>query len=105
MIRFGWSIALMCILATSALADKTQAKVLFREATQHYKLREFDAALEAFKGAYRNFEDPVFLYNIAQCHRQLGHKEEAIRFYRTYLHDVPDSPNEAEVRAVMATLE
>src|SRR6478609_1908298 len=96
---------LLCALAAPAAADKNRARVLFREATQHYKLREFNSALDSFKEAYRNFEDPVFLYNIAQCHRQLGHKEEAIRFYKTYLHDVPNAANESEVRALMATLE
>ena len=34
-------------------------------------------------------EDPVFLYNIAQCHRLLGENAEAVRFYRRYLEAAP----------------
>jgi Tetratricopeptide repeat len=48
---------------------------------------------------------PAFLFNIAQCHRQLGNKQEAIKFYRSYLRKVPDAPNAEEVRKLIASLE
>ena len=47
----------------------------------------------------------VWLFNIAQCHRQLGRNEEAVRFYRTFLSKVPNAPNQKEVRAMIVKLE
>jgi tetratricopeptide (TPR) repeat protein len=95
------------LLATLARADedKAQARAFFRTATQHYDLGEFAEALHDFKEAYRNFEDPSFLFNIGQCHRQLGQNEPAVRFFKVYLSKVPDAPNKAEVRDLIAKLE
>ena len=98
----------MAIVLLSSLAlaeDKEQARAFFRTATQHYDLSEFAEALHDFKEAYRNFEDPSFLFNIAQCHRNLGQKEPAVRFFKVYLSKVPDAPNKAEVRDLIAKLE
>jgi hypothetical protein len=42
---------------------------------------------------------------MAQCHRALGQKEEAIRAYKSYLRNSPDAPNAADVRRIVAELE
>jgi tetratricopeptide (TPR) repeat protein len=109
MFRVGFRIAvvfaLLCSVAGAATVDKPRARELFRQGTQHYKLGEYQEALTAFKEAYRNFEEPSFLFNIAQCHRQLGQKQDAMRFYRTYLNDVPEAPNRAEVKTLIASLD
>jgi tetratricopeptide (TPR) repeat protein len=82
----------------SVFADsKSEAKAHFREAQKHYNLSEFSQALGEFKEAYRLQPDPVFLYNIGQCERQLGHLEEASRFYRSYLRENPKAPNRQDV--------
>jgi tetratricopeptide (TPR) repeat protein len=91
--------------AAATTAERAKARDIFRAAQQHYKLAEYDQALEGFKEAYRVIEDPSLLFNIAQCYRQLNKKEEAIRFYRTYLHEVPDSPNRDSVQQIIASLE
>jgi tetratricopeptide (TPR) repeat protein len=101
-------LAFCCLLAISdaaALADKEGAKASARRAMQHYNLAEYEEALKAFKDAYRQFEEPALLFNIGQCHRQLGHKQEAITFFRTYLREVPDAPNREDVKRLNATLE
>jgi tetratricopeptide (TPR) repeat protein len=77
--------------------SKQEAKAHFREAQKHYNLSEFSEALLEFKEAYRLQPDPVFLYNIGQCERQLGHLEEASRFYRSYLRESPKAANRQEV--------
>src|SRR5262249_53512921 len=46
-----------------------------------------------------------FLYNIAQCYRQLGDKPNAIRFYRTYLRETPNAPNREDVTRLISVLE
>ena len=94
------------LFAVSAHAeDKTKARAAYQIGTQHYDLAEYQEALTAFKEAYRNYEDPTILYNIGQCYRQLGDKEQAIRFYRTYLIKQPDSARKDEVRGMIARLE
>jgi tetratricopeptide (TPR) repeat protein len=85
--------------------NKEAARADYLEGNRRYDLNEFDAALAAFKRAYLEYEDPAFLFNIAQCHRQLGQKSDAVKFYRSYLRKVPDAPNRAEVERLVATLE
>jgi len=63
------------------------------------------ATRPSLKRAYRAYEEPAFLYNIAQCYRQLGDKAEAIKFYRSYLRKVPEAPNREEVKSLVASLE
>jgi tetratricopeptide (TPR) repeat protein len=104
MVRLGAAIILLVSLA-HADTNKDQARAFFRSATQHYDLSEFAEALHDFKEAYRNYEEPTFLFNIAQCHRLLGQKEPAVRFYKVYLSKVPNAVNKAEVRDLIAKLE
>jgi hypothetical protein len=76
---------------------KQEAKARFMAGQSHYNLNEYPEALNKFKEAYRIFPDPVFLYNLGQCERQLGHFEEAIRFYRSFLREQPKAPNRQDV--------
>jgi tetratricopeptide (TPR) repeat protein len=82
----------------AAFADPGDAKARYVSAQSHYNLNEFAEALTDFKEAYRLYPDPAFLFNIAQCERQLGDFEEAIKFYRSYLRNKPDAPNSREVQ-------
>ena len=77
---------------------KQEAKARYTSGQSHYNLNEFQEALQDFKEAYRLFPDPAFLFNAAQCERQLGHLEEAIQFYRSYLRNKPKAPNRQEVQ-------
>jgi tetratricopeptide (TPR) repeat protein len=86
-----------CPVDAASGDSKQEAKARFREAQKHYNLSEFSEALLEFKEAYRLQPDPVFLYNIGQCERQLGHLEEASRFYRSYLRENPKAANRQEV--------
>ncbi|MDB4964488.1 MAG: hypothetical protein JWN44_177 [Myxococcales bacterium] len=103
------TLLLLAMVATAAAdpiaGDRAKARELYRRATQHYNLAEYQLALDAFKEGYRNFEDPIFLFNIGQCERQLDHKVEAVRFYRAYLRNKPDAPNRAEVNALIVKLD
>jgi hypothetical protein len=74
------------------------AKARYMSGQSHYNLNEFSEALQDFKEAYRLHPDPAFLFNIAQCERQLGDFEEAIKFYRSYLRNKPDATNAKEVQ-------
>jgi len=98
--------ALLCALATTAFADnKEAAKQSYTEGKRQYDLGEYDAALAAFKKAYLNYEEPVFLFNIAQCYRALGDRPAAVRTYRAFLRNWPKAPNREQVERIVAELE
>ena len=97
---------LASLLGGLALAeDKDAARREYAEGTRRYDLNEFGPALEAFKRAYLAYEDPAFLYNIAQCYRQLGDEVQRDQFYRSYLRKLPDAANADEVRSTISSLE
>lgn len=101
-------VSLVLLLAASASAetyDKDAARAAFERGTRHYNLAEYPKALDEFREAYRNYPEPSFLYNIAQCYRQVGDKPNAIRFYRTYLRETPNAPNRDEVNRLISALE
>ncbi len=108
LLRFGLA-ALLVLPAGQASAGNTdgkaEAKAHFTAGENHYNLNEFTEALQEFKDAYRLYPDPVFLYNLGQCERQLGHHEDAIRFYRSFLRLQPKAPNKAEVQRKIEEME
>jgi tetratricopeptide (TPR) repeat protein len=98
---------LLCLLGgVAGAADSREvARGAFAEGTRLYDIADFDGALAAFKKAYVHYEEPAFLFNIAQCYRQLHNQPEALRFYRTYLRKSPRAQNADEVRELIVTLE
>lgn len=78
-----------------------KAKALFAEGNQHYSLGEFDKAMASYTVAYRLKPLPAFLFNIAQCHRKLGHYKDAVAMYQNYLVGVPNAPNKDVVDSLI----
>lgn len=98
----------VCVAAIPASAwadDAIEARARYESGVRHFDLTEYEPALADFKEAYRNKPDPVFLYNIAQCHRKLGNTDEAIAFYQNYLRREPDARNREEVERRISELE
>ncbi|WP_375756338.1 tetratricopeptide repeat protein [Corallococcus exercitus] len=83
--------------ATATAAAEEQAREKFSEGNLAYDLGEFDRALKAFSEAYRLKPLPAFLFNIAQCHRQLNNPSRAAFFYRRYLALSQEEPANADV--------
>jgi hypothetical protein len=50
-------------------------------------------------------DDPSLLERLGDCYRELNNREEAIRFYKLYLHEAPNAPNRAAVLERIAKLE
>jgi len=90
-----------------ASADEAQNKAMehFREGRKLYQISDYRAALQEFKRAFLFNEDPVFLFNIAQCHRQLGEREEALTFYKRYVAAAPEAQNRAQVEKIIRELQ
>ncbi|SRR6266542_4329794 len=97
--------ALLFVSTPAAARGKIEARDAFRRGLQYYNLSDFDKALAGFKEAYLQYPDPTILFNIGQCQRQLGNKQEALRSYRAYLREATDPPNGDEVRALIRGLE
>jgi hypothetical protein len=102
-------VCLLLVIAAIPLVghaeNKNVAREAYREGSRLYEVGEYRSALEAFKKAYLNFEDPSFLFNMAQCSRQLGDKAEALRVYRLFLRKTPNGANTEAVRKIVADLQ
>jgi tetratricopeptide (TPR) repeat protein len=91
---------------TSGKEDpKAQARVLFDYAQREYDLGNFNDALSGYSEAYRLVPEPALLFNIGQCHRQLGQYERAAFFYRRYLALDPESPDAPLVNQLIQQME
>lgn len=111
-VRFLLPLLLLCHVAVARAAPakpddeaKQRAKAEYLEGMKSYNLSEFQPALDRFKEAYRSFPDASFLFNIAQCQRQLGQKAEAVKSYRAFLRTSPRTGARSEVEAIIASLE
>ncbi|ADO74850.1 Tetratricopeptide repeat domain protein [Stigmatella aurantiaca DW4/3-1] len=86
---------------------KAEARVKFAEGNAFYEQGNYRQALTSFDAAYRLVPLPAFLFNVAQCHRQLGSYERAASFYRRYLSlsekEPPNAPMVKELITEMDT--
>jgi tetratricopeptide (TPR) repeat protein len=95
---FGAVVTGVVLLLTGGVAragdpNAEKARAHFQQGDTYFKLDKYPAALQEFEQAYLAKQDPSFLYNIAQCHRLMGNRVEAIRFYKRYLADAPTAAN------------
>jgi hypothetical protein len=88
-------------------AQTAAARDHYDKATKAFDLGLYDDAVREYAAAYQAKADPAFLFNLGQAHRLAvaSHASEALRFYRTYLKRVSDSPNRELVEQKIADLE
>ena len=106
--RMRWTLLCLALVAAAPAAradNRDVARDEFKTGARYFEIADYPHALEHFKAAYVQFEDPAILFNIAQCERLLNHKVEALRAYRIYLQKKPDSPNRADIENIIATLQ
>lgn len=79
--------------------DEKQARAveLFNLGSQYYVDAEYERALEAFLDAQTLYPSAEFQYNIGACYEQLERYEAASRAYKTYLRNVEDIRDRANV--------
>jgi hypothetical protein len=70
-----------------------EARAHYMQGNAYYRLDKFREALGEYELAYIAKPDPSFLYNIAQCHRLMGNRADALKFYRRFIKDQVSSPN------------
>ena len=79
-------------------AGEKQARVHFKKAERAFNLGKFAEALISYQAAFEAKPLPAFVFNIAQCHRNLDDPERALFFYRRYLALDPEGPHRKLVR-------
>ncbi len=84
--------------------DLVRARHLFYEGRKLFDLRRFEQALAKYEAAFEAKPIPEFLFNIGQCHRNLGNYDEAIFSFRRYLQLVPDADRRPQIEKLIAEL-
>jgi tetratricopeptide (TPR) repeat protein len=96
--------AVVVVLALPAHADTPtqEARALVEAGDRDYKLARFDQALAEYTKAYEKFPAAALLFNIAQCHRNLGQYDRAVFFYEGFLREArKDDPNRSVVEDLL----
>jgi len=86
-------------------AAAAQAREYFERGEAFFKLEKYKEALEQYEQGYLAKADASFLYNIAQCHRLMGDKPAALRFYKRFLNEATHVPNRPIVEQHIKELE
>ncbi|HEY4183968.1 MAG TPA: hypothetical protein VGP07_02825 [Polyangia bacterium] len=82
-----------------------EAREHFQRGEAFFKLEKYNDALGEYEKGYLAKSDASFLYNIAQCHRLMGDKPAALRFYRRFLSEATRVPNRTIVEQHIHDLE
>ncbi len=108
----AWLLAVSLALVVLAVARPAHADDGTKAARKHFakgeklfQLGKFDEALVEYEAAYEQGPLPGFLYNIAQCHRNLGNYKQAVFGFRSYLRQVPDATNREAVLTLIDELD
>ena len=99
-----WFLFLLCVSFDQAFADPFLASVNFHEAEKQYQTGDYIKALDQYAAAYREEQDAVYLFNLAQCYRKLGDPVAAAFLFERYLQEAPAAPNRAQVEESIAFL-
>lgn len=87
-------------------AATAEAMSLYATGRREFNLGNYEEALALFERAYK--AKPVYrlLYNIAHCHRLLGHLEQARRVYKAFILESPaNEPNLGVAKEKLAEVE
>jgi hypothetical protein len=73
--------------ADAKTAEQKEAERHFESGVALFKETKYAEALAEFERAYEIAPQPLVLYNIAGCHRELSHYAEAVTYYNRFLAD------------------
>ncbi len=74
-------------LARGQSSPRDQARKHFYAGEASYRTGSFREAVRSYQAALKLDPQPALIFNVAQCHRQLGERKKALFYYRLYLSD------------------
>jgi tetratricopeptide (TPR) repeat protein len=99
------ALAPMASAAEQRAGGDRPGRALFDQAEAKFNVGRFDEALADYQAAYDVEPLPAFLFNIGQCHRNLGNYDRAQFFFRRYTVLEPHSPNRPAAERLIAEME
>jgi tetratricopeptide (TPR) repeat protein len=91
--------------AAAASAEDRPGRARFEMAETKFNLGKFEEAAVDYQAAYEAEPLPAFLFNIGQCHRNLGNYERAQFYFRRYVELDPRSPNRPAAEHLIAEMD
>lgn len=88
-----------------AKGGAAEAKAAAKAARQAFDLGKFELALQKYQEAYELKPVPGLLFNLGQCHRQLGNAERALFYFKRYLESGPPAGQAKATRELVTKLE
>ena len=89
---------LLVLAGSAALAQANdEAARHFDRGQQLYKKGDFKEAIKAYEAANGIAPHPAALFNIARCHVNLGHPEQALKYYKMALHNTSERAGRADI--------
>ena len=76
-----------------AQAPEPSAFELAEKAKRAQDSGRLDEAIDGYAKAYQLSGEAVYLYSLADAHRQAGHLDDALRMYQTFVRRDPNGPN------------
>jgi len=108
MIRLLVSLLIIVLATGTALAEDKATKLArrhYNKGEKLFALGRFEEALDAYEAAFEAKPLPGFLFNIGQCHRNLGDLDAAIFSFKKYLKLSPEADNREAVEQLIDDLE
>jgi tetratricopeptide (TPR) repeat protein len=78
---------------------REEAAKLFNQGEAHFKLGDYDKALESYKQSYVLTQEPLLLFNIGQCYRNMKQYEKALESYELLLREAPNTSQRSLVES------
>jgi hypothetical protein len=85
--------------------EQKEAERHFQSGVALFKEAKYAEALAEFERAYEISPQPLVLYNIAGCHRELSHYSEAVEYYTRFLNEGKTKVKPARLAAAQAELD
>src|SRR5690242_8951031 len=109
----GWLVALSILLPTLLLAKPKELSeqellalsVKVEKADKLFKKGQYDKALPIYTEAYEATEEPLMLFDMAQCYRNLKQPEEAAKAYKKFIKKAPDDAQRPLAEQLLAEVE
>jgi tetratricopeptide (TPR) repeat protein len=96
----AWGVCAVLAVSSAVQAKDPkdeEARALLQQGRKDYDLGRFKEALESYSKAYELKPLPDFLFNMAQCHRQLHQWSRASFFFKRYLDLSPGKVSNEDV--------